>query len=389
MMQRPVMNPMFLDDDTPKRRVRRGTPKWKIVAKFVWRIVRVLFTPVLRRKSQLRNEVGTPFSRFTKGLLYRLIFVPTLLAVLVTIQVVTSTHPKAALGVMDPVSQGVYYDPVELLSLDGTKLEGWLVPVVDAKRVLSEKESLLHRKQPAMVLVHDFGASRQQVLPLIAPLHDAGYVVLAINLRGRGPSAGTGCTFGINEAGDVRAAVEMLRRRPFVDPEAIGVLGIGTGASATLLAAEQDPRIKALVLDHPVRQFQDILDNRIGPKQPWLSWVRPMCKWTFEIAYRVDAQDIDLQRFSEMMKRKPVLMLDEAGDTASCIQPVHIKQVVQFLKKHVVASSKPSTPTRLPDTVRQLDPAPAPARTPAPTPSPNEAWPPQRSATQLLEGKGY
>ena len=80
-----------------------------------------------------------------------------------------------------------------------------------------------------------------------------------------------------------------------------------------------------------------------------------------------------------MMKRKPVLMLDKTGDTASCVQPVHVKQVVQFLKKHLVASNKPSTPTRLPETIRQLDSAPAEK------PTPGESWPPQRPASQLLD----
>jgi len=258
MMKRPVMNPSFLDDGPAG--AHGGSKAAAHARRFLallWRVVKFLFTDVLRRhrKEKLRDEVGTPLSRFLKALLYRLLFVLTLIAVLVGVLVVTATHPKTATGVMDPVSQGVYYDPVELLSLDNTKLEGWLVPVIDARRILIEKESMLHRKHAAVVLVHDFGASRQQVLPLVSPLHDAGYVVLAINLRGRGPSANIGSTFGLNEAQDVRAAVELLRRRSYVDPDAIGVLGIGTGATAALIAAEQDPRIHALILRHFTNVF--------------------------------------------------------------------------------------------------------------------------------------
>jgi pimeloyl-ACP methyl ester carboxylesterase len=379
MMKRPVMNPSYLDDHSSPG---VASAKWTRFFKVIFRIGKLLFTDLLRRRGKIQDEVGTPFSRFMRKLLYRLMFVPTLLAVLIGVLVVTATHPKPAPGVMDPVSQGVYYDPVELLSLDGTKLEGWLVPVVDARRVIIEKEKMLRKKQPAIVLVHDFGASRQQMLPLVAPLHEAGFVLLAINLRGHGPSATVGSTFGLNEAQDVRAAVEMLRRRSFVDPDAVGVIGVGTGATAALLAAEQDPRITALVIDHPVRQFDDILNERIGPKQSWLAWVRPMCKWTFEIAYKVDAEDVNLSRFADLMNSRPVFLMDEPGETVSCVKGLRSKQIVEFMKKHVATHTKVTTTLlqrEQTSEASQLDDAPDVM------PGATESWPPQQSAAKLLE----
>jgi pimeloyl-ACP methyl ester carboxylesterase len=384
MMKRPVMNPSYLDEVQSQPSPRRQS-RWRAcltVWKFLWRIVRVLFTDVLRRKERIKDEVGTPFSRFLRAVFYRLMFVPTIIAILVSVLVVTATHPKPAPGLMDPTSQGVYYDPVELLSLDNTKLEGWLVPVIDARKVLTQGNDVLHKQYPAIVLVHDFGANRQQVLPLVAPLHEAGYVVLAINLRGRGPSASVGSTFGLNEAQDVRAAVELLRRRKFVDPTSIGVLGIGTGATAALLAAEQDPQIATLVLDHPVRQFQDVLNSRLGPKQTWLGWVRPFCKWAFEIAYKVDADDMNLNRFAGLMQSKPVLMLDEEGQPTATVSPERVKQVTQFLRRHLVARGRPTASLLQREAVGT---APIERSGPSGIPSGGEAWPPQRSAADLLQ----
>jgi pimeloyl-ACP methyl ester carboxylesterase len=371
------MNPMFLDEGQAAR--PRGEPRWRKAARFLLRVGKLLFTDVFRRKERLRVEIGTPTSRFMRGLLYRALFVPAILAILVTVLVATATHPRPVASVMDPTSQGVYYDPVELLSLDNTKLEGWLVPVVDARRVLVEREDVLHRRHAAVVLVHDFGSSRQQMLPLVQPLHEAGYVLLAINLRGAGTRATTGTTFGLNEAQDVRAAVEMLRRRPFVDEDAVGVLGIGTGATAALLAAEQDPRLKLLVLDHPVRSFDDLLAERIGPRQSWLTWVRPMCKWAFEIAYKVNAEDVNLARFATTMKSRNVLMLDDAGDAVSSIKPVHHRQIVDFLKKHLVVTPRHvTTLLQREGTVSQI----RPLEDAIPL---QEQWPPQRSAKEMLQ----
>lgn len=383
------MNPMLMDDETPARRPA-AVSLWRRAARILWRVGKVLFMDVLRRQRPvLVNEVGTPFSRFVRGFLYRMLFVPTILLVMVAILVVCATHPKPAPAVVDPISQGVYYDPVELLSLDNTKLEAWLVPVVDARRVLIEKEDVLHRRYPAVVLVHDFGSSRQQLLPLVAPLHEAGYVLLAVNLRGSGPSKTTGSTFGLNEAQDVRAAVELLRRRSFIDPDAIGVLGVGTGATAALLAAKQDPKLQVLVLDHPVRQFEDVLNEKIGPRQAYLSWLRPMCKWAFELSYRVDAEEMNLTRFGRLMGERKVLMLDDPGESVSCVRPVRIAQVVDFLKKHLVAKNKSVTTLLQRQTLGTVD---LNGDGVDDNQGPVESWPRQAPASDILrraKGTGW
>jgi pimeloyl-ACP methyl ester carboxylesterase len=247
--------------------------------------------------------------------------------------------------------------------------------------VIKEKEGMLSKRYAAVVLVHDFAMSRQQVLPLVTPLHDAGFVTLSINLRGQGPSSGTGSTFGLNEAQDVRAAVELLRRRRFVDPDAIGVLGIGTGATAALIAAKEDPRLRVLVLDHPTRQFEDVLADRLGPKQPWLHWVKPMCKWAFEISYKVDAEEINLDRFIDILKTRNVLVMDDETETVSCTKQVRTKQVVDFVKKHLIVKKALTRGTVQKDRVGSV---PEKNRAAQPIPMDDEILP-QRRAQDILD----
>src|SRR5258705_296311 len=74
-------------------------------------------------------------------------------------------------------------------------------------------------------------------------------------------------TFGLDEAMDVNAAVEYLRHRPFVDPNRIGVLGVGTGANAAMIAANRDPRIAALCLSDPLASPSDAIIRYIGPNR--------------------------------------------------------------------------------------------------------------------------
>ena len=42
---------------------------------------------------------------------------------------------------LDPSAQGIYFDKVDFASADGVQLQAWVVPVIDAKKVLAEKEA--------------------------------------------------------------------------------------------------------------------------------------------------------------------------------------------------------------------------------------------------------
>lgn len=334
-MERPVMNPSFHGESPAAPRPSWGARAWAGCRWIGRALLRVLLFDlvVIRRRTPLVIEDAHPLARLFHIALYRLLFVPVLLVLLVMALVYLGTHPDPVPAVVDPVAQGVYYDPITFSSQDNTRLEAWLVPIVDAKLVLEEKEMALQDKRPAVILVHDYGSSRQQMLPLMRPLHDAGFVVLAITLRGCGDSGPAATTFGINEAQDVEAAAQMLRRRPFVDADRIGLVGIGTGATACVLAAARDGGLRALVLDRPVHRFEDLLADRVGPRQPWLRWIDPLCKWSFQIAYSVDADMISTDHLSRDLMARSVLMFDEDG--VSCLQTRKIGQVVDFLQKEL------------------------------------------------------
>ncbi|MGB7157447.1 MAG: CocE/NonD family hydrolase [Tepidisphaeraceae bacterium] len=342
-MQRPVMNPMFMEEKDsatkgkPRMRPLRLLGAWLLRGlKLVWRI---FFTSVFKLpRARLRVEDGTPLRRFVRGLMYRLAFVPVILVLFVVALVFAVTHPPHFPPESDPLIQGVYYDPVAFHAEDGTRLEGWLVPVYDAKRIVEEKERGLHKKHPAIVLVHDYAATRQQMLPLVPQLHEAGMVVLVVGLRGTGPSGGAGQTFGLKEAMDVRAAVDMLRRRSYVDPAKVSVMGIGTGANAAVIAAEQDANIAALVLDRPIEGFEQAMANRLGDEHRWLYTLMPLFKWTFEAMYHVDADDLNVSSYAAVTSARPTLRFQGSG-TVDPFLPQNAQGVTQFLRAHRVSGA--------------------------------------------------
>src|SRR2546430_10608151 len=141
-MQRPIMNPTFLDEEFPGRRkktlVDRLQPLFKLM-RFFGKIL--LWDPLaIRRVRALRIEDGTPWQRFCRGLLYRLTFLPVFAALTVAALVYAGTHPRQNANEVDPNSQGIYYDAVTLRTDDGVRLEAWLVPVFEADQILRQKE---------------------------------------------------------------------------------------------------------------------------------------------------------------------------------------------------------------------------------------------------------
>lgn len=342
-MQRPVLNPSFLDDpdfDTPKPR----RPWHKLIFRALLATVRGLLRVLMWRPfshppvQTMGNEEQSPSTGRFGLVLQRMAFVPIVLVIIVAAMVYRGTHPIPYDPGTTPAAMGIYYEPVAMMAADGQRLEGWLIPAFDARTVVEQQEAMLRVRRPAVVLVHDHDSARAQMLPLVQPLHRAGWVVLVMGIRGEGTGAPGSRTFGLREAMDVHAAVQMLRRRSTVDAARIAVIGSGTGATAALLAGGEDVAISALVLDSPLHHTDQVL-TRIGPAHDWLAWLRPVCKWAFEFSHAVDADDLNLTRHRQVLDNRAVLMLGGPSHVPAVWTPQTIDQVVAFLEPHLAAQS--------------------------------------------------
>ena len=100
---------------------------------------------------------------------------------------------------------------------------------------------------PAVILVHGFKSSREEMLPWARFLHEDGYNVLLFDTRGCGKSGGATVGLGATEPHDISLAVELARDQ--FGTNKVAVLGISLGAGAAILAAANDPRISAVVAD--------------------------------------------------------------------------------------------------------------------------------------------
>jgi hypothetical protein len=340
-MMRPVMDPTFMKDLVETKRNRPPLLQW--IARAVRWFWRGLFSNPLaiHAPGEAEKQPGrNPWKVLLRVAICWSIALPILVGLMATLAVFLGTHPAAASITSDPNSQGVYFETVNFVSDDGTLLTGWLIPAIDAHRVVEEKDRTLRLRRPAMVLAHDYGQSMQEMLPLVQPLHDEGVVVLVIGLRGSGTSGATAQTFGIHEAKDITAAVGFLRRTASVDASRVGVAGIGSGANAALIASASDATLSAIVLANPVKHSDEVISKTLTPHNAYLAWMQPLCRRVFEMTYGVEARDIDFDRYASVVKTRPMLVLD-SGEPFILSEASTIKQVKAFCRRRLHTQDAP------------------------------------------------
>ena len=144
-----------------------------------------------------------------------------------------------------PQAHGMSYEDVTLSArLDGLKIAAWYIPA-DVSQP-AEKSS-------AIVMVHGWNASRtnafnQHFIDLAKALHQAGFSIMMIDMRGHGQSANSHFTFGRLERRDVLAAVDYLLERGHPSGK-IGLIGTSMGAASVIGAAVEDQSVGAVATD--------------------------------------------------------------------------------------------------------------------------------------------
>ncbi len=116
---------------------------------------------------------------------------------------------------------------------------------------------------PAVIVVHGFTACRRDhaVLLPAGMLHRNGFSVLLIDLRDHGDSTIEDGRFagGTNEYRDVLGAWDWLRSEQRIPADRIGLTGISLGAATVLLAAGQEPGVKAVWEDSSYADFGSVI----------------------------------------------------------------------------------------------------------------------------------
>src|SRR5262245_62116422 len=183
----------------------------------------------------------------------------------------------------DPADLLLKADEITFDAGDGVRLAAWLV----------------HGRPgaPAIVLGHDLGGSRDDLLNGAVVLNRAGYRLLLLDLRRHGQSAAARSTLGARERLDVLAAIQWLQQKARDREEPIGGWGVGMGGYALALAALETPALRALALDRPYRDVPAEVDRRLRESlPPPLGALVPAAHLLYDPYFRCRLSELSLSR---------------------------------------------------------------------------------------------
>jgi fermentation-respiration switch protein FrsA (DUF1100 family) len=123
---------------------------------------------------------------------------------------------------------GARYEEVAFTTSDGLRLKGWYVPSRNGAAVVAFPGRRGPQKQARMLVRHGFG-------------------VLLFDRRGEGESEGDPNAFGWAMNRDVKAAAAFLQRRPDVEANRIGGIGLSVGGEMLLQTAAESKVFRAVV----------------------------------------------------------------------------------------------------------------------------------------------
>ena len=145
------------------------------------------------------------------------------------------------------------YIPLSFTDRSGGEHEGWLL--------------LGLRGAPVIILCPGYDSNRSDLLSLGSILRDNHFNVYIFNFHG--PKAKEAFSnLGSRQASDLMSAITTVTKQPDVNPNRVGVYGTSMGGYAALVAAEMNPKVKAIVVDTtystPVRMFDTQIEHLMG-----------------------------------------------------------------------------------------------------------------------------
>lgn len=194
----------------------------------------------LRRRRGGRVPVRVRLIPWGRAGLTAAIFFPVFLTMVVT-------HRFKLGDGRDPTAHGLAFESIRIPTADGLVLDGWFIP-----------QGTMHQ---TILVCHGAGANKGNFLWFLEALQHQGYNIMFFDFRAHGGSGGRTTTYGIREQADVRAAVDWLKRERPERARVIVGLGSSQGAMALALAAAEDSRIDAVILDSPFVSPYELLHD--------------------------------------------------------------------------------------------------------------------------------
>ena len=200
----------------------------------------------------MKKKTSSAKGQFGKG--FKLIF-PAIAILVVGLFIISAvfvykiSRPDAVLESVNPSHYLLPSLDIAAAGANGDMIYGWWIPGL--------------KGAPGIVLAPGYGMNRSDALSLAVGLHNNGFNLFIYDQRGSVDSPRGVSTLGLYETEDMLTAVRLLRDRPEVNRERIGIWGVDIGALAALKAAAEFTEIRAIAADSAFQSPKDFLSYRI------------------------------------------------------------------------------------------------------------------------------
>ena len=160
-----------------------------------------------------------------------------------------------------PQEYGLAFEEIYFPALDGVTIEGWFIPAASDKLIICNHPMPCNRSGYPGHLDpwKNFGGFEVNFLPEYKILHDAGYNIIAYDMRNHGRSGmGSGGIngHGVLEYRDVIGSLRYAKSRPDTKNMTVALYSRCLGANATIVGMHKHPEefadVKALIALQPV-----------------------------------------------------------------------------------------------------------------------------------------
>ncbi len=193
-----------------------------------------------------------------------------------------------------PDSVGLEYSEIDIPTENGLKLYGWWIP---ASR----------NPAPLIILTHGWGQNQGIWLPLLKPLHEAGFHVLSFDARNHGQSESDGLANMLKFARDILHALKFAQHTRGEHISWYALMGFSIGGAATIYAAARSPHVKRIVtlgaFAHPRDIMQEGFRTRHVPYFPIVWSLFKIIEW------RIGARLDDIAPVNNIAKIQGELLL--------------------------------------------------------------------------------
>jgi fermentation-respiration switch protein FrsA (DUF1100 family) len=210
-----------------------------------------------------------------------------------------------------PASLGLQFKYVTFSSrVDQLQLKGWFIPGVLPDGNLTAKRTI--------IMVHGTRTNRADkdagLLKLSGELARHGFAILAFDMRGTGESPAA------PEQRDVLGAVDFLRTGPLAYPELgrpriIGGWGVSMGAASLMMAAVQEPAIRAIVSDCAYADIIPILEREVPKGGHLPALFTPGTLFAARVLYGIDFYAVRPVDIVGSIAPRPIFFIHGASDT--------------------------------------------------------------------------